>query len=105
MSRETYLTLFLIGAAIGLALALAGAVAEYWSSLRPKSSSTQQRLPGCLLYAAGGLGLAGIIAIIASFILSGGIIPALIMGAGVLGGFYTTFAFLFIVWVILERQK
>ncbi len=62
-----------------------------------------RRLPGCLLYVVGGLALAGIVSIVASLFSNGGIGPALILGAGVLGGFYVGFIFLFIIWFLLER--
>ena len=55
------------------------------------------------MYVAGGLALAGIVALVASFLLSGGILPALILGAGVLGGFYVGFSCLFVVWTFLNR--
>jgi hypothetical protein len=47
--------------------------------------------------------LAGIIATGASILFNGGIQPALIVGAGVLGGFYLGFALLFVLWFLVER--
>ena len=103
MSLSSNLTLLLIGAGIGLGVAVIGGLAEYWTSRRSDGFAAQHRLPGCLFYVAGGLVLAGIIAVVASFLFKGGIWPALILGAGVLGGFYVGFAFLFILWFLLER--
>ena len=97
------LSLFLAGGAAGLAVAIVGGFLEYRLSLRSGARGPQQGLPGCLLYVAGGLGLAGIIALGASLLLSGGLLPALILGAGVLGGFYLGFGALFLLWLILDR--
>lgn len=103
MGLSQNFTLLLIGTGIGLAFAVIGGFAEYWSSLRTNGSKVQHRLPGCLLYAAGGLALAGIIAMVASFYFSGSIGSALVLGAGVLGGFYIGFACLFFLWIFIER--
>jgi hypothetical protein len=103
MSLSSNLTLLLIGSGIGLGVAVAGGFAEYWVSLRWEDSEAQQRLPGCLFYVIGGLAVAGIIGIATSFLLGKGIMPALIVGAGVLGGFYVGFIFLFILWLLVNR--
>lgn len=103
MSLSPNSTLLLIGTGIGLGIAAIGGFVEYWTSLRSKGNEAQHRLPGCLFYVAGGLALAGIIAIVASFLFNGSIGPALIVGAGVLGGFYIGFVLLFILWLVVER--
>ncbi len=104
MSVSPNLTLLLIGAGAGLTVALIGGLVEYWVSMRANGSAVQHRLPGCLFYVSGGLALAGIIAIAASVLFNRGIEPALVIGAGVLGGFYLGFAFLFALWFLVERQ-
>lgn len=103
MSLNTNLTLLIIGTGIGLGIALIGGVAEYWLSLRSDTADEPRKLPGCLLYVVGGLALAGLVSVIASFLFNGGIGPALILGAGVLGGFYVGFLLLFILWFLVER--
>ena len=96
MSLSPNLELFLIGSGIGLGIATLGGFTEYWISLRRDGYEGRRRLPGCLFYVIGGLAVAGIIAIATSILAGKGIMPALIMGAGVLGGFYTGFICLFI---------
>ena len=97
-------SLFLIGIGIGLSIAFIGGLVEYWLNLRPGVAQSESRRPGCLLYVAGGLAVAGIIAMIASAILNGGVGDALIVGAGVLTGFYSGFIGLFCLWFLLERN-
>lgn len=99
---ELNTTLFVIGAGVGLVVAVAGAVVEYWLNLR-HAVDGQRTLPGCMLYVSGGLALAGVVALVASLLLTGGIRAALVMGAGVLGGFYAGFAVLLLAWVLIER--
>ncbi len=103
MGLSTNLTLLIGGLGIGLGIALLGGVAEYRLSLRASADTGERRLPGCLLYVAGGLALAGIVSIAASLFSNGGIRPALVLGAGVLGGFYVGFIVLFIIWFLIER--
>ncbi|MDX1414845.1 MAG: hypothetical protein R3293_11690 [Candidatus Promineifilaceae bacterium] len=97
------LTLFLAGAGFGLGIALAGGLVEYWLSLRPGVERSFSQ-PGCLLFVTGGLALAGFIAIIASFVVDGGIGKALIVGAGVLSGFYTGFIISFSLWLFWGQK-
>lgn len=51
------------------------------------------------MYIAGGLGLVGLLAILISIIVVGTVVPAIILGAGVLGGFYTGFALLMLAYL------
>ena len=95
--------LFLIGVGIGLAVAIIGGLVEYWTTLRPGAESVQHR-SSCLPFVIGGLALAVIAAMIASALLNGGIGEALIMGAGVLTGFYTGFIVSFGLWFLLDRK-
>jgi len=57
-----------------------------------------------LLFVTGGLAITGFAAIIVSAILNGGVGEALIVGVGVLSGFYTGFFILFSLWILLDRQ-
>jgi hypothetical protein len=104
MDPSTNLVLFIAGVIIGLLVALIGGIVEYWLSLRRNGTGESNRLPGCLLYVSGGLVVAGIISLAASFLLTGGIRPALVLGAGVLSGFYVGFIFLFVLWLLLESR-
>ena len=72
---------------------------DYWLGRRNKNSQQMSRLPGCMMYVAGGLGLVGLFAILISIIIVGTIVPAIILGAGVLGGFYTGFALLMLAYL------
>jgi hypothetical protein len=97
-------SLFLIGLAIGVLVAILGGSIEYGLHLR-RDKPAYARMPGCLLYTIGGLILAGIAAIITSLVLTGGVWPALIMGAGVLSGFYGSFILLVILWLLLDTRR
>lgn len=104
MAESSNLTIFLIGLAIGIVVALAGGLVEYFLHLR-RRREPRFGVPGCLVYTIGGLVLAGIVAIIASLVLTGGIGPALIMGLGVMAGFYSGFILLVSVWLLLETLR
>jgi hypothetical protein len=104
MSLNPNISLFLIGTAIGLGTALIGGLIDYWVNLRPDRPDRSDRLPSCLFFIAGGLVIGGLAAIIGSFLLNGGISNALIMGAGVLIGFYTGFILLFGIWLWMNRD-
>lgn len=102
---NTNILLFGIGLAVGVVVALVGGLLEYILHLR-RNRTPRFGVPGCLVYVAGGLILAGVVALIASIVLTGRIGPALIMGAGVLCGFYGGFVVLVLLWYTLwERQS
>lgn len=96
-------SLFLIGLLIGVSVALIGGLVEYVLHLR-RSRVPLSGMPSCLLFTIGGLVLAGIAAIVTSLILTGAIWPALILGVGVMGGFYGTFMLLVGLWLLLESR-
>lgn len=98
------LNLFLIGLGIGAFVAAAGGLIEYWLHLRRKREPFIG-VPSCLLYTVGGLVLAGVVALITSLIVTGGVGPALLMGAGVLTGFYVGFMLLVATWLVLDRRR
>lgn len=104
MAETSNLTLFLIGLAIGVVVALAGGLIEYVLHLR-RHREPRFGVPGCLVYTIGGLILAGIVAIAASLIMTGGIKPALYMGLGVMAGFYGGFILLVSLWLLLETLR
>ena len=96
-------SLLSIGFGIGIGIAAIGGLVDYLLSARKNNPQKTNRLPGCMLFVAGVLGLLGIISIIVSLIFSGGIAPALALGAGVLGGFYSGFALLIIGYLVIKR--
>lgn len=98
------MTYFLTGLGIGGFVALGGGLIEYVLHLR-RGQAPRSSVPGCLVYAIGGLVLAGIVAIAASFFLTGGIGPALVMGVGVMAGFYGGFILLVSLWLLLESFR
>jgi hypothetical protein len=104
MAENLSLTFFLIGLGVGAAVALLGGIVEYALNLR-RHGEPRSNVPSCLLYAAGGLILAGIVAIVASLLATGGIGPALIMGAGVLTGFYGGFILLVGLWFLIDAMR
>jgi hypothetical protein len=95
--------LLFIGMAIGFGIALVGAAVDYWLSRTRRNPRQSHHLPGCMMYVAGALGLAGLLAIIISFILIGSMIPAIVLGAGVLTGFYSGFALLMLIYLVATR--
>ena len=103
LADSSNLTLFLIGLLIGGVVAVAGGLVEYGLHLR-RNREPRFGVPGCLVYTVGGLILAGVIALIASFVLTGGIGPALRMGLGVMAGFYGGFILLVSIWLFLETR-
>ena len=103
MSLSSNLALLIIGTGIGLGIAMIGAFSEYWRSFRSSTVQKPYQLPGCMLFVIGGLSMAGIVSLIISFFLNGSIKPALVLGAGVLGGFYVGFGLLFILWLLIKR--
>ncbi len=103
MAGNGGISLFTLGLGFGISLAVAGAMIEVLLMRRNLAAGRPRQLPGCMLYVAGILGLAGIVAVLGSFLLSGTIGPALLMGAGILSGFYGAFAVLFLAYLFYER--
>lgn len=104
MTVSTNISLFVIGLAIGVSVSVLGGVIEYLLHLR-RNREPRFGMPGCLVYAVGGLILAGIAAIITSLVMTGRISPALIMGAGVLAGFYGGFILLVGLWFLIDSRR
>lgn len=96
-------SVFLIGIGIGMSIAVLGAIVDYWLSNRNNTAQQARQLPGCMLYIAGALGLAGGLALVISFIMSGSLAPALVLGAGILSGFYAGFAALILLYLLFNR--
>jgi len=99
---QTDSSLFYIGLGIGLGLALIGALIDTWLGWRDQTLERARKVPGCMVYMGGLLGLAGIVALIVSFLTSGSLGPALLLGAGVLGGFYAGFTLLIVLYLLLK---
>lgn len=90
---------FLIGGAIGIGGAALGAVADLWYSRRKDVQAPP--LGGFLLIVAGIVNtLAGITAMILSFIFTGSIRLAIVLGLGVLAGFILGFLILAVLWIL-----
>jgi hypothetical protein len=97
-------SLFLVGLGIGFLVALVGGAVEYRLHLR-RDQMPVARVPGCLLYTIAGLIFAGIVAVVASLFLTGGVWAALVMGVGVLAGFYGGFILLVVLWLAIDRRR
>lgn len=104
MTASNNLTLLLIGLAIGGGAAGLGGLVDYLLHLR-RERAPRFGVPGCLVYMVGGLIVAGVIASIVSLLTTGRLAPALIMGAGVLVGFYTGFMILVGVWLLRDGAR
>lgn len=104
MAESSNLTTFLTGLAIGVVVAVTGGLVEYALHLR-RQRGPRFGVPGCLVYTIGGLILAGIVAIAGSWLLTGGVGPALWMGLGVMAGFYGGFILLVSIWLLLETAR
>ncbi len=103
MTATSNTSLFVIGLLVGVVVALAGGAVEYLMHLR-HNRSPFTGLPSCLLFTIGGLVLAGIAAIITSLVLTGGAWPALILGFGVMTGFYGAFMLLVGLWLFMDSR-
>ena len=104
MDQSSNLTLFVIGLAIGVGTATLGGVVDFVLHLR-RQREPSFGVPGCLVYTIGGLIVAGVVAIITSLVMTGNIGPALVMGGGVLVGFYTGFILLVVLWFVRESTR
>ena len=104
MGESSNLTLFLIGLAIGGFVALLVGLVDYALHLR-RNREPRFGVPGCLVYTVGGLIVAGVVAIIVSIITTGGPGPALLMGAGVLTGFYAGFILMVLIWLARDNMR
>jgi len=94
---------FIFSAWTGLGIALIGGFVEYIFTLRRGNSVGSRQLPGCLLFVVGGLAIGAIISIVVSLLLGKGFRYGLILGSGVLSGFYFGFIFMFGLWFLLNR--
>ncbi len=104
MDQSSNLTLFLIGLAIGVGTAAVGGAVDFIQHLR-RQRVPSFGLPPCLVYTIGGLILAGVVAVITSLVTTGSVGPALIMGGGVLVGFYGGFIILVGLWFARENAR
>ncbi len=104
MFLNNSVNLFLLGLAIGGSVAVLGGLAEYVLHLR-RDQSPFTGVPSCLLYTIGGLALAGVVALGASLVFTGGLVPALYVGAGVLAGFYGGFIIMVSLWLLIDRLR
>lgn len=104
MTEPSNLTLLLIGLAIGGACALLGGLVDYLLHLR-RQRAPRFGVPGCLVYMIGGLVVAGVVASVVSLITTGRLTPALVMGGGVLAGFYTIFMVLVGLWLLRDAAR
>jgi hypothetical protein len=104
MDQSSNLTLFLIGLAIGVGTAAVGGAVDFILHLR-RQREPSFGVPGCLVYTIGGLILAGVVAVITSLVITGSVGPALIMGGGVLVGFYGGFIILVGLWFARENAR
>ena len=94
----------MIGGGCGLFCALLGAFVDY-VLMRRREEDSDENLPGCMVIMVGMLGLVGLSVIAISFLLSGTVLPAIVVGAGVLVGFFCGFLVLFSIGVFLSSRQ
>lgn len=88
----------LIGGIIGVSGAAIGAIVDLWYSRRRGAEGAS--LGGFLLIIAGIINtLAGITALVLSFILTGSLRLGILLGLGVLAGFILGFILLAVIWI------
>lgn len=95
--------IFLAGLAMGLALAVAGACMDYFLYLRDDRARSGRK-PALLIWMALLLAVMGAVAILSSLAVAGRVSPALVMGLGVLSGFYGGFIVLLLLWLARTRR-
>jgi protein-S-isoprenylcysteine O-methyltransferase Ste14 len=96
---------FLLGGGFGLFCAIVGALVDFLLMRRRGDDDTENPLPGCMLLMIGALGLMGLLSIGVSFLITGTIWSAIIVGTGVMLGFLIGFIILFLAAVFLfDRQ-
>ncbi len=93
----------LLGGGIGLSSAIIGAVVDY-RILKQKSESENGRLPGCIFFISGFLGLLGVFVILISSMLDS-FAQAITAGMGVVAGFFLGFLIMMFAWFIVRRNK
>ena len=94
---------FLLGGGFGLFCAIVGALVDFLLMRRRGDNDTENPLPSCMLLMIGALGMMGLLALGVSFLITGTIWSAIIVGAGVLLGFLIGFIVLFLAAVCLSN--
>ncbi|MBK8987521.1 MAG: hypothetical protein IPM39_15830 [Chloroflexi bacterium] len=89
------LTYFLVGGGIGLISAVVGAFVDYFVGRRRRNDE-EDHPPGCMLVITGILGVIGLAAMAVSLLFGGMVRIAVVIGLGVLSGFFVGFAVLFV---------
>ncbi|MFQ5349378.1 MAG: hypothetical protein ACE5EG_02915 [Thermoanaerobaculia bacterium] len=103
MSPEN-LELVTLGADIGLAVAILGALVEYRLSFAKTETPERPRTPWIMLV-GGLLCFLGLVATLLSLLVTSSLLPAVCMGIGVGVGFYSGFVLLLLYWLIVERTR
>ena len=101
---DQYAHHFIMGGGIGLMCAVFGAFVDYLL-MRKRNREQDNYLPSCFLLMTGGLGIAGLVAIGIAFLFRGTIWPAIILGAGVLMGFFFGFAVIFLAALFVSNRR
>lgn len=93
----TKMTAFLLGLAVGAVASVFGAVLSYWFGLRNADGVTRTPL-AYLMMTVLGLGVLGAVVTLRA-ISTGGLLTAIITGAGVVLGFTAVFALLLAIYI------
>ncbi len=92
---------FWTGFMVGGISAIIGSIVE-WRLLQRQSADTE-RVPGCMMLTAGGLGFAGTISILIGLIVRN-LSLVLRMGLGVVTGFLLGFVLMTAIWYLFIRR-
>lgn len=93
-----------IGGLVGITSSVIAFFLENYISRRRKNPD-ESRLPGCVMMLSGWLGVTGLIVTGISYLLSGSIRQALLVGFGILAGHTITFGVLAMLWLIANRRR
>ncbi len=92
---------FWMGFMVGVTSAVIGSIVE-WRLLRRQTKDVE-RVPGCMMLMAGGLGFVGALSILIGLIVRS--LPlVLLLGLGVITGFWLGFILMAIIWYLFVRQ-
>lgn len=93
---------FWIGGAMGLVAAFVGALIDFRVTWNRREDAQVRRLPGCMMLVAGVMGGAGVFSILLA-LFTHQAVRAILVGLGLIGGFFVGFTILVCLWLLWLR--